>query len=127
MFDEKLSTVLRKNIDMELNNIQSEIKIVNYQSEWESAHQEFARLHYNNRRKRVVPEYIYWKFRGHSNVEAEQMLLAVSGNKVVGQLGLIPCKITIEGDEYHAHWACDLMVGKEYRGKGLLRNFIQKL
>ena len=41
----------------------NKIQIVHYGNKWEESHQKFAKKYYNNRRKRVIPEYIYWKFR----------------------------------------------------------------
>lgn len=49
------------------------------------------------------------------------LLLALSGKKVIGQLGLIPVKVKYGADKYDAQWACDLMVDPDYRKKGIGR------
>ena len=97
----------------------SKIQIVYYGKKWEESHQKFAKKYYNNRRKRVIPEYIYWKFRSKKEIDTELFLLAISDNEVVGQLGLIPCRIILKSKVFDAHWACDLMVDKKFRGKGI--------
>ena len=97
----------------------SEIKITPYGPEWEDKHQAFARKHYNNRRRRVLPHYIYWKFRGEQEMPLPSFLLAICDNEVVGQLGLVPGQVKFEGKVFEAHWACDLMVSSEFRGKGI--------
>ncbi len=95
------------------------IQIVHYGKKWEESHQIFAKKYYNNRRRRVIPEYIYWKFRGEKAIEAKSLLLAISDKEVVGQLGLIPCRIMLKSRVFDAHWACDLMVDEKFRGKGI--------
>jgi len=49
------------------------------------------------------------------------MLLAIAEGEVIGQLGLIPCKITLQGEVFDAHWACDLMLNENFRGKGIAK------
>ena len=97
----------------------SKIQIVHYSKKWEESHQIFAKKYYNNRRKRVIPEYIYWKFRGDKEIETKSFLLAILDKEVIGQLGLIPCRIMQNNRVFDAHWACDLMVDKKFRGKGI--------
>lgn len=94
------------------------ITIVHYSKEFENKHIEFA-SNYWTKRRRKEPEYIYWKFRGNSNNPLNSFILALENDRVVGQLGLIPCKIDIDGQIYDTQWACDLMVDKEYRGKNV--------
>jgi len=72
----------------------SEIKITPYGPQWEKAHQVFSRKHYNNRRRRVLPHYLYWKSRGERGEALPSFILALVGDEVVGQLGrLAPEKI----------------------------------
>jgi len=97
----------------------TDIKITPYGPEWEDAHQLFAGKHYNNRRRRVLPYYIYWKFRGEKGKPLVSFLLAVVGKEVVGQLGLVPGEVKFQDKIFEVHWACDLMVSSEFRGKGI--------
>lgn len=47
------------------------------------------------------------------------MLIAITDNKVVGQLGLIPVKFRHENRTYNAQWACDLIVDPDHRKTGI--------
>lgn len=89
-----------------------------YSEEFEEKHISFAKKYWTKKR-RFTPEYVYWKFRGSNNKELKSFILAFDGDEVVGQFGLIPCKLNIKGEVYDAQWACDLMVDTEYRGKGV--------
>lgn len=96
------------------------IEITHYGPDFEELHCRFA-ARYWKKRKRVTPEYIYWKFRGKYGQKLNSMILAVEGDKVIGQLGLIPCLVIIEGETIEAQWACELMVDLNYRGKGVAK------
>lgn len=107
----------------------SSIIVTPYCKELEQKHIEFASQYWTKKRRKE-PAYIYWKFRGNPNEELNSFILAIDKDKVVGQLGLIPCKINIDGEVYHTQWACDLMVDKEYRGMNianLLYDYAHKL
>ena len=94
------------------------IVIKNYTVELEDKHIDFASRYWTKVRRKT-PEYIYWKFRNKDKLKLTSFLLALDGEKVVGQLGLISCKIKIEDKFYDAQWACDLMVDKDYRGSNI--------
>jgi|SRR5690554_5404568 len=94
------------------------IEIKCYSKEFEEAHIEFAKKYWKKKR-RLTPEYIYWKFSGSPEKVLRSFILAFDGDKVVGQFGLIPCQVKIGGIKYDAQWACDLMVDSNYRGKGV--------
>ena len=100
--------------------IHNNLQIVPYQPDLEQAHIDFA-TQYWNKKRRFTPEYIYWKFRGTPNKELWSFLLAVVDNKVIGQLGLVPCKVKLGDHIYEAQWACDLMVDHTYRGKSVAK------
>lgn len=104
----------------------SSIKIVNYGPKWEEKHQVFARKYFNGRRKRVNPDYIYWKFRGEDGRSLKSFLLAVADGVVIGQLGLVPADVRIDDKIFKAQWACDLMVANEYRGAGIAKLLYQE-
>lgn len=99
--------------------MKNEIRIVNYSPEFEDLHYEFATNMFGTRRKRRNPDYIYWKFRGEPNKSMSSFKLALKENKIIGQLGLIPDKINLNGEVIDTQWACDLMVSKDHRGKGV--------
>lgn len=102
------------------------MKVENYGPKWEKAHTDFANAYYNGRRKRTTPEYLYWKFRGKQGESLPSFLVAVDGDKVVGQVGLVPCDILLNGTIYPAQWICDIMVSHEYRGKGIAAMLYQE-
>jgi len=89
-----------------------------YSKEFEEQQAAFAQKYWTKKR-RFTPEYIYWKFRGKENEILKSFILAFNEDKVIGQFGLVPTKVTIEETVYDAQWACDLMVDNEYRGKGV--------
>lgn len=101
------------------------MKIVPYQKKFEHTHIEFASRHWTKGRRKK-PEYIYWKFRGNPDAEMYSFLLAVEGDKVIGQLGLVPCELSLNNRKYTAQWACDLMVDHEYRGKSVARKLYEE-
>jgi GNAT superfamily N-acetyltransferase len=99
----------------------STIRIEPYQQKFEEAHIGFAKRHWSKKR-RAIPEYIYWKFRGDRSDELWSLLLLLDQDKVIGQLGLIPCVANIAGHEVDAQWACDMMLDPDYRGRNLGTN-----
>ncbi len=97
----------------------NEVHIENYAPQYAESHYEFATKMFGARRKRRNSDYLYWKFSGQEGKEIENLKLAVINDNVVGQLGLIPCRINIDGKVVDSQWACDLMVDPDYRGKGI--------
>ncbi len=95
------------------------IEIVNYGPEWEKAHEIFAKKYFGNRRRRYLPHYQYWKFRGKPGSSLPSLLLAVCDQEVVGRLGLVPSRVKLEQKKFDAYWTCDLMVSSDFRGKGI--------
>jgi hypothetical protein len=92
------------------------IEIKNYGPGFEKSHTEFAKKYWKTYRRRV-PEYIYWKFRNKDKNKITTFLLALDGEKVIGQLGLIDCKINVFGKIIDSQWSCSAMVDEAYRGK----------
>lgn len=90
-----------------------------YSEKWSKSHAEFAAKMWPNKLRRRNEAHIRWKFRGPSSGEVPGFLLAVIDGKVVGQLGLIPVKLWVNGRVFDAQWACDLMVDSEIRLKGI--------
>lgn len=97
-----------------------DIKIVPYANEVEEKHIEFASKHWNKKR-RLDPEYIRWKFRMDEKGIKYSFILAIDiiSGKIVGQLGVIPCYVSILDKIHTGQWACDLLVDQEYRGMGI--------
>lgn len=97
------------------------IVIEKYSPDHESAHRDFVLATYGNRRKRMNPDYIKWKFGEDNNGTSPNFVLAVdkSNNEVVGQIGYIPCNLKIGPWIVPAQWAGNLMIRPEYRGKAI--------
>lgn len=96
------------------------IEIKYYTPDLEQKHIDFASKYWTKSRRKT-PEYIYWKFRGSQGKELKSFILAIENEKVIGQLGIIPVDLKVDGEIYSSQWACDLMVEKEYRGKGVAK------
>lgn len=90
-----------------------------YSDQWVESHKAFAEKMWPNKLRRRNEAYNRWKFRGPAHGDVPGFLLAVLDGKVVGQLGLIPVKIWVDGREMAAQWACDLMVDNTIRQKGI--------
>jgi hypothetical protein len=71
------------------------------------------------KRRRREERYLRWKFRGPPDGPVPGLLLAVSGDEVLGQLGLIPAEIMVAGERLSCQWACDLMVDSSLRRRGV--------
>jgi GNAT superfamily N-acetyltransferase len=94
------------------------IEIKRYSPDYENAHIAFAQKYWTKKR-RLTPDYIYWKFRGVPGQELNAFILAFDGAKVVGQFGMVPCQVIFNKIVIDGQWACDLMVDFDYRGKGV--------
>lgn len=94
--------------------------MVQYSEAWCEAHYQFARKMWPQRRRRAEETLIRWKFRGPKSGELEGLLLAVDENgAVLGQLGLIPAMLWVNGQVLPCNWACDLMVDNDVRRMGI--------
>lgn len=93
--------------------------IVPYGDEFVKAHREFCSKVWPGKKRRREDDYNRWKFRGPEKGDVEGLLLAVSGEKVLGQLGLIPVTVILNRKEKKSQWACDLMVDPECRKSGI--------
>ena len=90
-----------------------------YSDKWVESHAALAAKMWPHKLRRRNEAYIRWKFRGPSKGEVPGFLVAVLEDRVVGQLGLIPVKMWIDGQIVDAQWACDLMVDSDIRQKGI--------
>jgi len=98
---------------------QSQEVIFPYSDHWVESHREFAKKMWPDKIRRRDETYNRWKFKGPQSGDVNGLLLAVVDNKVVGQLGLIPADLWVDGQIYQSQWACDLMVDSEVRKMGL--------
>ncbi len=88
-------------------------------------HEDFALKVWPDKRKRRDENYIRWKFRASQKGEVSGLLLALSKNRILGQLGLIPVKLKFNQKIYEAQWACDLMVDPEFRKRNIGRKLLE--
>lgn len=95
------------------------IEIRNYCLELEDIHYTFASRMFKNRRKRRNAEYLYWLFKGEIGKPLTNFKLAIENGKVIGQFGVIPCKLKFGSISFDAQWACHLMIDQAHRGKGV--------
>jgi len=94
-----------------------EAKIVVYDAPYEESHREFARSMWPGKRRRADPGYVRWKFRGPAAGAVSGLLLAVDDGVVLGQLGLVPTRLSGPDGTRDVQWACDLMVDPAARGR----------
>jgi GNAT superfamily N-acetyltransferase len=92
---------------------------VRYGDSTENAHSQFTAKMWPAKRRRRVPAYNRWKFRGPASGSVDGLLLALSDGEVIGQLGLIPVMVRAGSETRKAQWACDLMVDSSARRKGI--------
>lgn len=93
--------------------------IVPYGDDLVETHREFCSKVWPGKKRRREDDYNRWKFRGPEKGNVNGLLLAVSGKKVLGQLGLIPVTVILNRKEKESQWACDLMVDPECRKSGI--------
>ena len=96
-----------------------DVAIVEYDEPWAVAHTAFARRNWPTRLRRRDPAYQRWKFRGPATGPVPGLLLAVAGERVIGQLGQLPGQLWIDGEVLPLQWPCDLMVDPEVRRLGI--------
>jgi GNAT superfamily N-acetyltransferase len=95
------------------------VTVAPYEERLQAAHERFVGRMWPSKRRRRDARFIRWKFRGPVQGAVNGLLLAVSGNEVVGQLGLIPASLRIDGERVACQWACDLMVDATLRRRGI--------
>lgn len=101
------------------NSASGNITIVPYDENVREAHVRFATKMWPSKRRRREDRYIRWKFRGPSHGAVDGLLLALLNGEVVGQVGLIPAVLGIDGERRKCQWACDLMVDSSLRQRGI--------
>jgi GNAT superfamily N-acetyltransferase len=93
--------------------------VVEYDDHWESAQTAFAQRNWPGKRGRADPAYLRWEYRGPRTGPVRGILLATSGADVVGQLGMIPGKASVDGAIVPIQWIGNLMVDPEHRRRGV--------
>jgi len=96
----------------------NQIKIVNYSEIYTVIHKEFTQRNWGKKRRGDI-EYLRFKHRERKIGIFENLIIALVGDRVVGQIGLIPNRLIYFNQEVNSYWLCDLMVEKEYRKLGI--------
>ena len=93
------------------------ITIEFYDKQYQEAHSAFAEKMFPNRRFKSDPEYLYWKFKPPKESDRpSNLLIALSNEQVVGQVGLVPATLICEDVEIVTQWLGDVMVDTDFRG-----------
>lgn len=95
------------------------IEVVPYNERWAEAQTGFARRNWPGKARRADPDYLRWEYRGPRKGPVPGLLLAVTGDEVVGQLGMIPGQALVSGRLESIQWIGNLMVDPEHRRKGI--------
>ena len=94
------------------------IKITNYSHIYTKLHQEFAQRNWGKKRRGDI-DYLRFKHREKIKGLHENLIIALVGSRVVGQIGLIPNSLVFYEQKIDSYWLCDLMVESEYRKLGI--------
>ncbi len=95
------------------------VDVVEYGDRWEAPQAEFARRNWPGKARRADPAYIRWEYRGPERGPVPGVLLAVDGDEVVGQLGMIPGIARVDGELVPIQWIGNLMVDPDHRRRGI--------
>lgn len=95
-----------------------EFKIIEYSIGYKKAHQEFTKKNWGKAR-RGDPQFLQFKHRSEKPNLIENLIIAISEDRVIGQIGLIPTDLIQKKKKIPCYWICDLMVESEYRKKGI--------
>jgi GNAT superfamily N-acetyltransferase len=97
----------------------SDVEVVEYDDRWEAAQTAFAHRNWPGKARRADPAYIRWEYRGPASGPVPGVLLAVAGDEVVGQLGMIPGEARIDDEVQPIQWIGNLMVDPAHRRRGV--------
>jgi len=87
-----------------------ELTITPFDGPLAEAHARFAHRMWPTKRRRREERFNRWKFRGPERGPVPGLLLAVVDGAVVGQCGLIPATLAVDGKVVACQWVCDIMV-----------------
>tara|TARA_B100000579_G_scaffold418117_1_gene415342 strand:+ start:82 stop:1095 length:1014 start_codon:yes stop_codon:yes gene_type:complete len=99
-------------------------KITKISTVEQSQLQEFYKKVYFDRYKNLKNNWTWWYRSNHSQYETLILLLE---KKVVGQAGLQPVNLNINGEKILAAWFLDFIILPEFRGKGFGKILTKKL
>lgn len=94
-----------------------QINTVRLNAEWTAAHTIFSELVYPNRPLRRDYNYLAVKLVDRKQ-PGPNLWLAINGDRVVGQLGLIEVEVCLEGSVMRSAWGVNLVVLPEFLGAG---------
>lgn len=103
----------------------SGIDVVEYDDRWEAAHTRFAGRNWPGKARRADPAYLRWEYRRSEGGPVPGVLLAVDGDEVVGQVGMIPGEAYVDGAVVPIQWTGNLMVDSEHRRRGILTTLFE--
>ncbi len=95
------------------------IEVVEYDDRWAEAQAAFASRCWPRKARRRDPTYLRWEYRAGSSGPVPGLLLAVSGDEVVGQLGMIPGEARVGERTFDIQWIGNLMVDPDHRRRGI--------
>lgn len=95
------------------------IEVVEYDERWAEGQTAFARRNWPGKVRRGHPDYLRWQYRGPARGAVPGLLLAVQGDVVIGQLGMIPGTIHDGVAERSIQWIGNLMVDPDHRREGV--------
>ena len=89
------------------------------------AHARFAARMWPSKRRRREERFNRWKFRGPPSGPVPGLLLAVADGEVIGQLGLIPVTISVDGTRLACQWVCDIIVDPAERRRRVASRLLE--
>jgi GNAT superfamily N-acetyltransferase len=95
------------------------IEVVEYDDRWAVAQTAFAARCWPGKGRRGDPTYLRWEYRADEVGPVPGLLLAVSGDEVVGQLGMIPGEAQVGERRLPIQWIGNLMVDPDHRRRGI--------
>ena len=95
------------------------IAVVDYDDRWAVAQTAFAARCWPGKARRGDPAYLRWEYRAAAVGPVPGLLLAVAGDEVVGQLGMIPGEAQVGARRRPIQWIGNLMVDPQHRRRGI--------
>jgi hypothetical protein len=103
----------------------AQLEITPFDDRLVAAHARFAARMWPSKRRRADERFNRWKFRGPATGPVSGLLLAVADGEVVGQLGLIPVILSIDGTRFECQWVCDVMVDAAERRRRIATRLLE--
>jgi GNAT superfamily N-acetyltransferase len=90
-----------------------------YDDRWEDAQTRFAARNWPNKPRRGDPAYLRWEYRGPAHGPLDGLVLAVRDGEVIGQVGLLPGVVHVDGEDVPVQWIGNMMVDPSARRIGV--------